>query len=90
MKTRTGSGSARAKQFTTASLHLEAVCAKATDEAFHRVVARAVAMRCDVHRTQVGLGVPWWARKEDPPRWEDFWQEPSYEQPYRPGNQGSI
>ena len=21
------------------------------------------------------VGVPWWARKEDPPRWEDFWQE---------------
>lgn len=27
------------------------------------------------------VGVPWWARKEDPPRWEDFWQEPVYQQP---------
>ena len=30
------------------------------------------------------VGVPWWARKEDPPRWEDFWQEPVYVQPVRP------
>ena len=30
------------------------------------------------------VGTPWWARTEDPPRWEDFWQEPVYEQPYRP------
>lgn len=29
------------------------------------------------------VGTPWWARTEDPPRWEDFWQEPVYEQPYR-------
>ena len=27
------------------------------------------------------VGVPWWARKEDPPRWEDFWQEQVYQQP---------
>ena len=27
------------------------------------------------------VGVPWWARKEDPPRWEDFWQEPVYQRP---------
>ena len=30
------------------------------------------------------VGVPWWARKEDPPRWEDFWQEPVYVQPVHP------
>ena len=30
------------------------------------------------------VGVPWWARKEDPPRWEDFWQEPPYGRPYQP------
>ena len=27
------------------------------------------------------VGTPWWARTEDPPRWEDFWQEPAYQQP---------
>ena len=27
------------------------------------------------------VGTPWWARTEDPPRWEDFWQEPVYQRP---------
>ncbi len=38
------------------------------------------------------VGTPWWARTEDPPRWEDFWQEPVYVQPrqtYRPTRQSS-
>lgn len=26
-------------------------------------------------------GTPWWARTEDPPQWEDYWQEPVYVQP---------
>lgn len=33
------------------------------------------------------VGTPWWARKEDPPRWENFWHEPAYQQPYRPAYQ---
>ena len=33
------------------------------------------------------VGTPWWARTEDPPRWEDFWQEPPYDRPYQPAYQ---
>lgn len=28
------------------------------------------------------VGTPWWARTEDPPRWDDYWREPeNYQRP---------
>ena len=29
---------------------------------------------CEIYEAN-WVGTPWWARTEDPPRWEDFWQD---------------